>query len=115
MFGQILVVGVVSFFTDVSSEAIFAVLPLFVTSVLGASAQTLGAMEGFADFAASSLDMVSGRLSDRSGRRKVFALLGYSLSSLAKVSASLRRRESAPEPEMSSRPTSLEDLAFGDS
>ena len=77
--------GVVSFLTDVSSEAIFAVLPLFLTSVLGASTLVLGAMEGVADFAASSLDMASGYLSDRLGKRKSIAILGYSLSSLAKV------------------------------
>ena len=77
--------GVVSFLTDVSSEAIFAVLPLFLTSVLGASTLVLGAIEGVADFAASSLDMASGYLSDRLGKRKSIAILGYSLSSLAKV------------------------------
>ena len=77
--------GVVSFLTDLSSEAIFAVLPLFLTGVLGASALLLGAMEGLADFAASSLDLASGYASDRLGRRKAVAVLGYSLSSLAKT------------------------------
>ena len=82
---EVVILGVVSFLTDVSSEAIFAVLPLFLTTVLGASALVLGAMEGVADFAASSLDMASGYLSDRLGKRKSIATLGYSLSSLAKV------------------------------
>jgi MFS family permease len=82
---EVVVLGVVSFLTDVSSEAIFAVLPLFLTSVIGASTLVLGAMEGVADFAASSLDMASGYLSDRLGNRKSIAVLGYGLSSLAKV------------------------------
>jgi MFS family permease len=81
----IVALGVVSLLTDVSSEAIFAILPLFVTSVLGASAAMLGAMEGFADFAASSLDLLSGYLSDRWHRRKPLVVLGYGLSSLAKA------------------------------
>lgn len=61
---EVVLLGMVSFLTDVSSEAIFAVLPLFVTTLFGASALMLGAMEGLADFAASSLDMASGYLAD---------------------------------------------------
>ncbi len=82
---EVVLLGVVSFLTDVSSEAIFAVLPLFLTSVLGASTVLLGAMEGFSDFAASSLDMASGYLSDRLGKRKSLAVVGYGLSSVAKL------------------------------
>ena len=82
---EVVMLGVVSFLTDVSSEAIFAVLPLFLTSVLGASTLMLGAMEGSADFAGSSLDMASGYLSDRLAKRKSIAALGYGLSSVAKV------------------------------
>ncbi len=82
---DVVTLGVVSFLTDVSSEAIFAVLPLFLTSVLGASTLVLGAMEGLADFAASSLDMASGYISDRLGKRKPIAVIGYGLSSAAKA------------------------------
>ena len=82
---DVVLLGVVSFLTDVSSEAILAVLPLFVTSVLGASTFVVGAMEGLADFAASSLDMASGFVSDRTGKRKSIAVLGYGLSSVAKA------------------------------
>jgi len=82
---EVVILGVVSFLTDVSSEAIFAVLPLFLTSVIGASTLVLGAMEGVADFAASSLDMASGYFSDRLGKRKSIVVFGYSLSSMAKV------------------------------
>ena len=77
--------GVVSFLTDVSSEAVFSVFSIFFTVILGASAALLGVVEGFADFSASSLDYVSGWLSDRSGKRKSLALLGYGFSALAKV------------------------------
>lgn len=77
--------GLVSFLTDISSEMIFSVLSVFLTIVLGASNAILGLMEGLADFAASSLDYLSGYFSDRSGKRKIFALIGYAFSTLAKI------------------------------
>ncbi|MDE2019638.1 MAG: MFS transporter [Patescibacteria group bacterium] len=78
--------GAVSFLTDVSSEAIFSVFSVFFTVILGASTALLGMVEGFADFSSSSLDYISGWLSDRSGKRKPFALIGYGFSALAKAS-----------------------------
>ena len=81
----VIVLGIVSFLTDLSSEAIFAVMPLFLTGVMGASTLFLGTMEGVADFAASSLDLLSGFASDRLGKRKGLAVLGSSLSSTAKI------------------------------
>jgi MFS family permease len=80
----IVTLGVVSFLTDLSSEAIFAVLPIYFVSVIGGSALAMGVMEGLADFAASSLDLASGHLSDRTGRHKRIAWSGYALSTLAK-------------------------------
>jgi MFS family permease len=82
---EILKLGFVSFLTDLSSEAIFSVFAVFFTTVAGASSALLGLIEGLADFSASSLNYVAGRLSDRSGKRKVFALAGYGFSTLAKV------------------------------
>jgi len=82
---QVLWLGLVSFLTDVSSEAIFAVLPIFLVTVLGASTVTLGLMEGLADFAASSLDLASGYLADRTGRRKRLTVVGYGFSSASKL------------------------------
>ena len=76
--------GIVSFLTDVSSETIFAVLPIYFISVIGGSALVLGIMEGLADFAASSLDLASGYASDRTGKHKWLAFSGYALSTLAK-------------------------------
>lgn len=80
----VVTLGIVSLLTDLSSEAIFAVLPIYFVSVLGGSALVLGVMEGLADFAASSLDLASGYLSDRTGRRKGLAGAGYAVSALAK-------------------------------
>jgi MFS family permease len=82
---EVWLLGFVSFLTDLSSEAIFSVFAIFFTTILGASAALLGMVEGFADASASSLDYVAGYLSDRAGKRKIYALLGYGFSSLAKV------------------------------
>jgi MFS family permease len=82
---DVLKLGLVSFFTDVSSEMIFSVFAIFFTTIAGASSALLGLVEGFADFSASSLDYVAGWLSDETGNRKAFALAGYSFSALAKV------------------------------
>lgn len=80
----VIALGIVSFLTDLSSETIFAVLPIYFVSIVGGSAFVLGVMEGLADFAASSLDLASGYVSDRTGKRKWIALSGYALSTIAK-------------------------------
>ena len=77
--------GIVSFLTDISSEMIFSVLSIFLTVTLGASSALLGLMEGLADFSSSSLDYLSGYFSDKTGRRKSFAIAGYLFSALAKI------------------------------
>ena len=82
---DVLKLGIVSFLTDISSEAIFSVFSIFFTVVVGASASLLGLIEGFSDFSASSLDYFAGWLSDRSGARKRYALIGYGFSTLAKL------------------------------
>jgi MFS family permease len=64
---------------------IFSVFAIFFTAIAGASSALLGLVEGLADFAASALDYVAGWLSDRSGRRKIFALAGYAFSTAAKI------------------------------
>lgn len=76
--------GWVSFFTDLASEAIYPLLPLFLTRVLGAGAMSLGVIEGAAEAANSVLKIISGRLSDRWNTRKPLVLFGYSLSSLVR-------------------------------
>lgn len=76
--------GLVSFFTDIASEMLYPIIPLFIVGTLGASPAILGVIEGLADGLASSLKWVGGRLSDRSGKRKPFVIAGYSLSALSK-------------------------------
>ena len=82
---DVLRLGLVSFLTDVSSEMIFSVFAIFFTTIAGASSALLGLVEGFADFSASSLDYVAGWWSDKTGRRKAFALVGYGFSTVAKI------------------------------
>jgi MFS family permease len=81
---NITALGVVSFFTDFSTEMVLGVLPLFIISNLGATKAMLGAIEGSSELASYALRMVSGSLSDRLGKRKVLILAGYALSSASK-------------------------------
>jgi MFS family permease len=81
---NILVLGVVSLFTDLSSQMVFPLVPLFLTSVLGAGAYAVGIVEGAAETTASLLKVVSGYWCDRINRRKPFVLFGYSLSTITK-------------------------------
>jgi MFS family permease len=74
----------VSFFTDVSSEMIYPLLPVFLTSVLGASAGFIGAIEGAAESTAALLKLASGWWSDRVRKRKVFVVVGYTIASVAR-------------------------------
>lgn len=76
--------GVVSFLTDVSSELIFTLLPLFLANVLRVATTIIGLIEGIAESTASLVRIVSGWLSDRWGKRKFLAFLGYCLSTIAK-------------------------------
>jgi MFS family permease len=74
--------AVVSFFTDVASEMIYPLLPLFLTGVLGASTAMLGAIEGFAESVSSLLRLPAGWLSDRMGKRKPLILFGYAVAAV---------------------------------
>lgn len=76
--------GLVSLFMDVSSEMIHALLPVFVVGTLGAGAIWLGVIEGVAEATASIVKVFSGALSDRWGKRKSLALLGYGLAAVTK-------------------------------
>src|SRR5690349_13139700 len=72
----------VSFFTDVSSEMIYPLLPAFLTLTLGASASFIGAIEGAAETTAALLKLASGWWSDRVQRRKPLVVAGYTIASL---------------------------------
>lgn len=76
--------GIVSLLMDVSSEMIHGLLPVFLVSTLGASTVTVGLIEGIGEAVASVTKVVSGALSDRLGKRKALALLGYGLATLSK-------------------------------
>src|SRR5690348_11645899 len=72
----------VSFFTDVSSEMIYPLLPAFLTLTLGASASFIGAIEGAAETTAALLKLASGWWSDRVQRRKPLVVAGYTIASI---------------------------------
>ena len=67
---EVWLLGWVSFFTDTATEMIYPLLPLFLTRVIGASAMSLGVIEGIAEAANSALKIVSGRLADKWGAAK---------------------------------------------
>ena len=76
--------GFVSMLMDVSSEMIHALLPIYLVTVLGASATTVGAIEGIAEATASVTKVFSGAISDWIGKRKLLAALGYGLAAVTK-------------------------------
>ena len=78
------VLGFVSMLMDISSEMIHSLLPLFMVGVLGASALTVGVIEGLAESTALIVKVFSGALSDYLGKRKGLALFGYALGALTK-------------------------------
>ncbi len=81
---NVFILGLVSFFTDISSEMLSPIIPIFLTAVLHAPMSVVGLIEGIAESTASILKVVSGWLSDKSGKRKPFVIYGYSLSTIAK-------------------------------
>lgn len=76
--------GFVSLLMDVSSEMIHALLPVYLVTVLGTSALTVGVIEGVAEATASITKVFSGAISDWVGKRKFLALIGYGLAALTK-------------------------------
>lgn len=73
-----------SFFTDVSTEMIYPLLPVFLASVLGANASFIGAIEGTAETTASLLKLLSGWWSDKVSSRKPFVVAGYLIASIVR-------------------------------
>jgi MFS family permease len=88
---NVVTLGGVSLLTDVATEMAYPLLPIFLTTVLGASATALGAIEGVAESTASLLKLVSGWLSDRLPGRKPLVVVGYGLASLVKPLIGLAR------------------------
>ncbi len=81
---NILALGFVSFFTDVSSEMVFSLLPTFLLGLPGSSRAILGFIEGTAEALSYALRAVSGIFSDKFRKRKLFVLVGYGVSNAAK-------------------------------
>src|SRR6516164_5851534 len=76
--------GFVSLFMDISSEMIHGLLPVFLTSALGATAEMVGLIEGVGEATAAIGKLFSGWLSDKIGKRKVLTMIGYGLAALSK-------------------------------
>lgn len=81
---NIILLGITSLLTDISSEMIYPVLPLFLVSTLGASPAILGLIEGIAESLASLTKVFSGYSSDRIKKRKPFVIFGYASSAVGK-------------------------------
>jgi MFS family permease len=82
---NVVALGLVSLFTDISSEMLVYVIPLYLANVLLAPAAVIGLIEGVAESTASVLKLISGSLSDRLSRRRLLVGIGYSTSVVAKV------------------------------
>ena len=78
------VLAAVSFFTDVASEMIYPLLPLFLSTVIGTSAAALGVIEGLAESVSALLRLPAGWWSDRIRRRKPLVAFGYTVAALAR-------------------------------
>jgi MFS family permease len=76
--------GLVSMFADISSEMVHGLLPVFLTTVLGASAEIIGLIEGIGEATASISKLFSGWISDWLGKRKALTIVGYGLGALSK-------------------------------
>ncbi|OGR50208.1 MAG: hypothetical protein A2X34_00220 [Elusimicrobia bacterium GWC2_51_8] len=81
---NITMLGVVSGLTDISSEMLYPIVPIFLTSVLNAPMSVVGLIEGTAEATASFVKMAGGVWSDKTGKRKPFVVAGYSLSAISK-------------------------------
>lgn len=77
--------GFVSLFNDIASEMIYPIVPIFLTSVLGAPMAVIGLIEGVAESTASLLKVFSGWFSDLIGQRKPLTVFGYSFSTISKL------------------------------
>jgi MFS family permease len=82
---NVFVMGLVSFFNDVASEMLYPIVPIFLTSILGAPVSVVGLIEGIAESTASILKVISGWYSDKYQKRMPFIVAGYSLSSISKI------------------------------
>jgi MFS family permease len=88
----VVLLGLTSFFTDIGTEMVFPLLPVFLMETLGAGPAYLGLVEGAANTVSSLLKLLSGLLADRTPRRKPIVLFGYGLASVARPLVALATR-----------------------
>jgi MFS family permease len=81
---NVFAISLVSLLNDVSSEIVYPLLPFFLNNTLGVSPRVLGSIEGAAESVSSLLKLFAGHFSDRFGKRKIFVVFGYVLSSFAR-------------------------------
>jgi MFS family permease len=82
---NIILLGLTSLLTDISSEMVYPLIPFFLTATLGAGPAALGLIEGIAESVASILKLFSGVASDRFRKKRIFAILGYGTSTVGKA------------------------------
>ena len=82
---NIILLGITSLLTDISSEMVYPILPIYIVNTLGASPAILGFIEGITESLASLLKVSSGYFSDKIKKRKPFAIMGYASSTLGKL------------------------------
>lgn len=82
---SVIFLGLVSFFNDIAAEMIYPIVPIFLTSILGTPVSIMGTIEGVAEATAALMKFVSGYISDKVKKRKIFVVAGYSFSSLSKL------------------------------
>jgi len=80
----VIVLGLVSLFTDIASEMLYPIVPIFLTVVLGAPVAVVGLIEGIAESSANILKVLSGWYTDKTTKRKPFVIAGYSISAISK-------------------------------
>ena len=74
---NVIMLGLVSFFSDISAEMVYPIIPLYLSSVFGATPTLIGLIEGIAESLASLLKVFSGYITDKRGRKKQVAFVGY--------------------------------------
>ena len=82
---NVILLGLVSFFSDISAEMVYPIIPLYLTSTFGATPILIGLIEGIAESLASLLKVFSGYITDKWGKKKPIAFVGYAAGLVYKV------------------------------
>lgn len=82
---NIIILGFISFFMDISSEMVYPIIPLYLTAAFGATPALVGIIEGIAESTASLLKVFSGYVTDKYKRKKPIAFIGYTTGLLYKL------------------------------